>query len=86
MDYRRPGFPGVKDDRDGMADLAGCADLGAGASGPAVLHRAGLGARRKGLDDEALREVVRKVVPLNMGALLFSVLGLMMVIMGIFLG
>ena len=44
------------------------------------------GERRKGLDDEALREVVRKVVPLNMGALLFSVLGLMMVIMGIFLG
>ncbi|MCA0961590.1 hypothetical protein [Salipiger bermudensis] len=44
------------------------------------------GARRKGLDDEALRAVVRKVVPLNMGALLFSVLGLMMVIMGIFLG
>ena len=44
------------------------------------------GARRKGLDDEALREVVRKVVPLNMGALFLSVIGLMMVILGIFMG
>ncbi|GGG82047.1 hypothetical protein GCM10011415_34630 [Salipiger pallidus] len=41
--------------------------------------------RRKGMTDDQLREVVRKVVPLNMGALLFSVLGLMMVILGIFL-
>lgn len=43
-------------------------------------------ARRAGLSDEALREVVRKAVPLNMGALMLSVLGLMMVIIGIFLG
>lgn len=43
-------------------------------------------ARRADLSDEALREVVRKVVPLNMGALMLSVLGLMMVILGIFLG
>lgn len=43
-------------------------------------------ARRSGLSDEALRDVVRKVVPLNMGALMLSVLGLMMVILGIFLG
>ena len=42
-------------------------------------------ARRAGLDDEALREEVRKVVPLNMGALFVSVIGLMMVILGIFL-
>jgi hypothetical protein len=43
-------------------------------------------ARRSGLDDEALRDVVRKVVPLNMGALFLSVIGLMMVILGIFMG
>ncbi|MEC7299535.1 MAG: hypothetical protein VXW43_12730 [Pseudomonadota bacterium] len=45
-----------------------------------------LRAKRAGLDEDTLRAEVAKVVPLNMGALLFSVLGLMMVIMGIFLG
>ncbi|APX21789.1 MAG: hypothetical protein CML50_00340 [Rhodobacteraceae bacterium] len=43
-------------------------------------------ARRSGMDDEALRAVVHGIVPLNMGALMLSVLGLMMVILGIFLG
>ena len=43
-------------------------------------------ARRAGMEDEALREVVKQVVPLNMGALMFSVLGLMLVSVGIFLG
>lgn len=43
-------------------------------------------ARRAGMDDEALRAVVRKMVPINMGALMGSMLGLMMVIIGIFLG
>jgi hypothetical protein len=42
-------------------------------------------ARRAGLPDEELRDVVRKIVPLNMGALMLSVLGLMLVILGIFL-
>lgn len=42
-------------------------------------------ARRAGLDDDALRAEVRKVVPLNMAALMLSVFGLMMVILGIFL-
>ncbi|NUH64604.1 hypothetical protein HTT03_04705 [Sulfitobacter sp. S0837] len=40
-------------------------------------------AKRAQLDDEAMRAVLRKVVPLNMGALFLSVIGLMMVIMGI---
>lgn len=64
--------------------------------GGAALSAVGLGgliwciirvwkARRAGLADEELRDVVRKVVPLNMGALMLSVLGLMMVILGIFL-
>ncbi|MGI3168454.1 hypothetical protein ACRARG_04835 [Pseudooceanicola sp. C21-150M6] len=45
-----------------------------------------LGAKRAGLDDEALKAAVAKVVPWNMAALFLSVIGLMMVIMGIFLG
>lgn len=43
-------------------------------------------ARRSNLSDQDLRDAVRRVVPLNMGALLLSVLGLMMVIAGIMLG
>ena len=43
-------------------------------------------AKRAGLEDDALRAEVQKVVPLNMGALMLSVLGLMMVILGISLG
>ncbi|MBV2361722.1 hypothetical protein KUH32_18305 [Thalassococcus sp. CAU 1522] len=43
-------------------------------------------ARKAGLPDEDLRAVVQKVVPLNMAALMLSVLGLMLVILGIFLG
>ena len=42
-------------------------------------------ARKAGLSDEDLREEVKKVVPLNMGALFVSVMGLMLVILGIFL-
>ncbi|WP_425074466.1 hypothetical protein [Sagittula sp. S175] len=44
------------------------------------------GARKAGLTDEELRVVMRKVVPLNMGALFLSTIGLLMVIVGIFLG
>ena len=40
-------------------------------------------ARRAGLSDEELRAAVQKVVPLNMGALFLSVIGLMVVIVGI---
>jgi len=43
-------------------------------------------ARKSGLSEDELRETVRKVVPLNTGALFVSVLGLMMVIVGIMLG
>ncbi|MCA0919364.1 hypothetical protein [Pseudooceanicola nanhaiensis] len=43
-------------------------------------------ARRAGLDDDALREVIRKVIPLNLGSLLLSVMGLIIVIAGIALG
>ncbi|WP_197919182.1 hypothetical protein [Thiosulfatihalobacter marinus] len=43
-------------------------------------------ARRSGLSDEDLRAAVQKVMPLNMGALFVSVMGLMIVIVGISLG
>lgn len=43
-------------------------------------------ARRQNLDDDALRAVVQSVLPYNLGALLLSVIGLMMVMIGIFLG
>jgi len=40
-------------------------------------------ARKAGLSDEELRAAVQKVLPLNLGALGLSVIGLMMVIIGI---
>lgn len=43
-------------------------------------------ARRAGLDDAAMRALLARVVPVNLGALLLSVLGLMLVIAGIMLG
>ncbi|EAQ23007.1 MULTISPECIES: hypothetical protein [unclassified Roseovarius] len=43
-------------------------------------------ARKAGLSDADLRAAVQKVVPLNTGALFLSVIGLMMVVVGILLG
>lgn len=43
-------------------------------------------ARAAQLDEEALREVIRRAMPLNMGGLMLSVFGLMLVILGIWLG
>lgn len=43
-------------------------------------------ARKAGLGDDGLRVEVQKVMPINLGSLFVSVLGLMMVILGIFLG
>lgn len=42
-------------------------------------------AKRANLSDEDLRVAVQKVVPLNLGALLMSMFGLMLVIVGVFL-
>lgn len=42
-------------------------------------------AKKAGLDDEALRVVMQKTVALNMGALFLSVIGLMMVVVGLLL-
>jgi hypothetical protein len=43
-------------------------------------------ARKSGLPDAELRAAVQKVMPLNLGSLFLSVIGLMLVILGIFLG
>jgi hypothetical protein len=43
-------------------------------------------AKRAKLDDAALRAEIQKVVPINLGALFLSVIGLMLVVIGIFLG
>ncbi|MCK0149193.1 hypothetical protein MWU54_04105 [Marivita sp. S6314] len=42
--------------------------------------------RKAGLSDDELRAAVQAVMPINLGSLFVSVLGLMMVILGIFLG
>lgn len=47
---------------------------------------AALRARRAGLDDTALRTRLQGLVAWNLGALMLSMLGLMLVILGLFLG
>jgi hypothetical protein len=42
-------------------------------------------ARRARTDEDALREKLKRALPLNLGALFLSVIGLMLVILGIFL-
>jgi hypothetical protein len=42
-------------------------------------------ARKQGLSDEDLRDVMQATVGLNLGALLMSAIGLMMVVLGILL-
>ena len=42
--------------------------------------------RRSGLPDEAMRAELQQVVFINMGALAVSAIGLMLVVLGIFLG
>ena len=45
-----------------------------------------LRAKREGLDKTAMKTRLQRVVAINMGALLLSALGLMMVVVGILLG
>lgn len=45
-----------------------------------------MGARRAGLDDAALRARLQRIVPVNVAALLLSILGLLAVVAGIMLG
>ena len=43
-------------------------------------------AKRAGLSDEEVRAAVSAVLPINMGALFLSVIGLMLVVVGVILG
>lgn len=43
-------------------------------------------AKRAGLTEDSLREALQRVVPVNLGALLLSAIGLMLVVVGIILG
>lgn len=45
-----------------------------------------IAAKRAGLEDTEMRARLQKIVTINMGALFLSVLGLMFVVMGVFLG
>ncbi|TNC52889.1 hypothetical protein FHG66_00930 [Rubellimicrobium rubrum] len=40
-------------------------------------------ARREGLDDAALRARLQRALPINLGALLLSILGCLLVILGV---
>lgn len=57
-----------------------------GIAGLAWCIAAVLRARRAGLDDAALRARLQRIVAWNFGALAVSALGLMLVVVGIFLG
>lgn len=46
---------------------------------------AAFAAKRAGLEDDAMRARLQRIVAINMGALALSVLGLMCVILGVFL-
>ena len=43
-------------------------------------------AKRSAIDDDALKAVLQSIVPINLGALLLSVLGLTLVVIGVFFG
>ncbi|MBI6628633.1 hypothetical protein [Pontibaca salina] len=43
-------------------------------------------ARREQLSDDELRSILQTVLPLNIGALFLSVIGLMLVVVGVMLG
>ncbi|WP_420859991.1 hypothetical protein [Marivivens marinus] len=42
-------------------------------------------ARKAGLDDDALRARMSRILPINIGALLLSILGLLLVLVGVIL-
>jgi uncharacterized membrane protein len=48
--------------------------------------REGVRAKRSSEDDDALRARLQRIVPVNLGALALSAIGLMMVMLGVFLG
>ena len=65
---------------------AGAAVTVAGVAGLAWCALDVVRARRAGLDDAAMRARLQRVVAINLGALMVSALGLMMVVVGLLLG
>lgn len=57
-----------------------------GVAGLAYCIARALRARRAGLDGEAMRAELRRVVAINAGALAVSALGLVLVVLGVVLG
>lgn len=66
--------------------LAGAAISLVGLAGIVWSLLAVMRARRSIKDDAALRARIREILPVNLGALLFSVLGLMAIVIGLILG
>lgn len=42
-------------------------------------------AKRQGLSEDALRDRIRKMIPVNLGTLFIAMIGLMMVVVGVML-
>ena len=70
----------------GAVVLGGVAVTLAGLAGSVWCIVETVRARRAGLDDAALRARMQRVVVINLAALMLSVLGLMVVILGLVLG
>ncbi|MCX8509869.1 MAG: hypothetical protein ORN49_13500 [Rhodobacteraceae bacterium] len=64
---------------------AGAAVTLAGLAGLVICIATVVRARAAGLTDEALKARLQKVIAWNMGALFLSVIGLMLVVVGLFL-
>jgi len=63
----------------------GAAISAIGLIGIVYCMRQALKAKGEGLDDDAMRERLQKLVGINMGALFLSMLGLIVVVVGIIL-
>ena len=68
---------------EGLESIAATAEAD-GAAGWCVLIA--LRAKREGLDENAMKSRLQRVVAINMAALFLSAIGLMMVVVGILLG
>jgi F0F1-type ATP synthase membrane subunit c/vacuolar-type H+-ATPase subunit K len=65
---------------------AGAAVTLLGLAGLIVAIRRALAVRKATLPDAETREALQKIVPLNLGSLFLSAIGLMLVVVGILLG
>jgi hypothetical protein len=65
---------------------SGAAVTQAGLAGLVAAILRALAVRRAAMSDEATRAALQRIVPLNLGSLFLSTLGLMLVVVGILLG